>query len=118
MKEFPNGGANMKEQFYGYRLCASRMVIECAFGRLKASFHILTRVIMDINLTDLPAVIYACFVLHNYCELKQETINEQLVNAAVAYDCGFLPPPATGNQTCTANKKIWQDHKRYLSELF
>ena len=97
MKELPNGGANMKEQFYGYRLCASRMVIECAFGRLKASFRILTGV-MHINLTDLPAVIYACFVLHNYCELKQETINEQLVNAAVAYDHGFQSPPATANK--------------------
>ena len=27
VKEFPNGGANMKELFYGYRLCASRMVM-------------------------------------------------------------------------------------------
>ena len=52
MKEFPSGGSNMMEQFFGYRLCASRMVIECAFGRLKAWFRTLTSV-MDINLSGI-----------------------------------------------------------------
>lgn len=56
MKEFPSGGSNMMEQFFGYRLCASRMVIECAFGRLKAWFRTLTSV-MDINLSDLRTVV-------------------------------------------------------------
>ena len=80
------------------------MVIECAFGRLKARFRILTTV-MGINLTDLPEVIYACFVLHDYCELKQETINEQLVNAAVVYDQEFQPPSARSNQNNTSNQR-------------
>ena len=34
--------------------------IECAFGRLKARFRCLKRA-MDINLDELPYVIYACF---------------------------------------------------------
>ena len=36
MKEFSNGGKNNEEQFFGYRLSSARMVLECAFGRLKA----------------------------------------------------------------------------------
>uniref|UniRef100_A0A0E9SPZ6 DDE Tnp4 domain-containing protein n=1 Tax=Anguilla anguilla TaxID=7936 RepID=A0A0E9SPZ6_ANGAN len=47
------------------------MVIECSFGRLKARFGALRRA-MDINLDDLPFVINARFVLHNYCEAKKE----------------------------------------------
>lgn len=35
MKEFANGGATHQEQYFGLSLCKCRMVIECAFGRLK-----------------------------------------------------------------------------------
>ena len=58
------------------------MVIECSFGRLKARFDALKRA-MDINLDDLTHVIYACFVLHNFCELNNEKIGEDKVTAAV-----------------------------------
>ena len=34
---------------------------------------------MDINLHDLPAIIYACFVLHNYYEVNKESICENRV---------------------------------------
>ena len=76
MKEYANGGSNQQEQYFGYKLCSTRNVIECSFGRLKARFSALRRP-MDINLTDLPAVIYACFVLHNYCELNGESVSEE-----------------------------------------
>ena len=74
MKEFANGGKTQDEQFFGYRLSSARMVIECAFGRLKARFGCLRRD-MDINLDDLPYVIHACFILHNVCEINKEQIN-------------------------------------------
>lgn len=66
-------------------LCQSRMVIECAFGRLKAGFDCLKRA-MDINLNELPYVIYACFVIHNFCEVKKENIGEDKVSASIAFD--------------------------------
>ena len=64
MKEFANGGRTPEEQFFGYRLSSARMVIERAFGRLKARFGCLRRD-MDINIDDLPYVIHSCFVLRN-----------------------------------------------------
>ena len=67
MKEYANGGSTVQEQYFGYRLCNARNVIECTFGCLKAHFSALRRQ-MDINLDDLPTVIYACFILHNYCK--------------------------------------------------
>ena len=66
MKEYANGGSTAREQYFGYRLCSAWNVIECAFGRLKARFGALKR-FMDINMDDLPFVIYSCFVLHNFC---------------------------------------------------
>ena len=72
MKEYANGGSNAQEQYFGLSLCRARMVIECAFGRLKGQFGALRRA-MDINLNDLPFVIYACFILHNYCKAAMDT---------------------------------------------
>ena len=60
MKEFVNGGSNVKEQFLGFKLSSARAVIECAFGRLKGRFGCLRRE-MDINIQNLPYVIRVCF---------------------------------------------------------
>ena len=89
MKEYANGGATQQEQYFGMTLCRSLMVIECSFGR-KARFDALRRS-MDINLKDLPYVICACFVLHNFCESKNERINEEHVKTAMDYDQKFQP---------------------------
>ncbi|CAM4637451.1 unnamed protein product [Lepidochelys olivacea] len=60
-----------KEQF-NYRLSKCRMVVECAFGPLKACWScLLTR--LDFSETNIPIVIAACCVLHNICENKGET---------------------------------------------
>ena len=61
MKEYAGGGSTVQEQYLGYRLCSARNIIECSFGRLKARFECLKRS-MDINLEELPYVIYTCFI--------------------------------------------------------
>ena len=63
---------------FGLKLCGARFVIECSFGRLKARFGILRRP-LDINLEDVPHVVYACFVLHNFCEMCGDSINDDTV---------------------------------------
>ena len=79
MKECPDGGTTPAEQFFGNKLSSARMVIECTFGRLKGSFGVLRRP-MDVKLSDLPMVIYSCFVLHNFCEMKKEPVSESRFN--------------------------------------
>ena len=88
MKEYANGGSTTQEQYFGYKLCSARNVIECAFGRLKARFSSLRRE-MDINLIDLPTVIYACFILHNFCEVNKESIPDDRIGAAVLNDSQY-----------------------------
>ena len=61
-------GKNSRERFFGQRLSSARMVIECTFGCLRRE--------MDINLKELPAVIHSCFILHNFCEIRQKAVPE------------------------------------------
>ena len=70
-----------KSSFFGYRLSSARMVLECAFGRLKARFGCLRRD-MDIKLDDL-AYIHSCFIINNFCEIHKEPINPHYVTAAL-----------------------------------
>ncbi|RNJ79755.1 MAG: hypothetical protein EB829_01555, partial [Nitrosopumilus sp. H8] len=74
-----------------------------AFGRLKARFGALKRA-MDINIEDLPFVIYACFVLHNFCEINKESISEERVRMAIGYDRDFQPPTAANRYRSECNE--------------
>ena len=76
MKEYPKGGKDEREQYFGYRLSSARMVIENTFGRLKGRFGCLRRP-MDVNIKELPRLIMSIFILHDFCEV----INEMLPNA-------------------------------------
>ena len=116
MKEFPNGRKSQSELFYGFPLSSTRMVIECSFGRLKARFGCL-RKDMDINLNDLTYVIHACFILHNFCEIRNESISQEKVEATMRYDREFQPPRQSGYNVSTndnVNKKVRQIFVEYF----
>ena len=101
-----------KNRILDITLCSARNVIECAFGRLKARFGCLKRA-MDINSDDLPFVIYACFVLHNYCELNNESINKETIRMTINYDHDFQPLSAPNRYTSsneTEGKRIRRIH--------
>ena len=104
MKEFANSGNNQSEQFSGFRLLSARMFIECLFGRLKVRFGCL-RKDMDINLNDLTHFIHACFALHNFFEIRNESISQQEVKATMKYDRKFQPPKQSGYDVSTT--KTW-----------
>lgn len=95
-------------------LCSSRNVIECAFGRLKARFSALKRE-MDINLDDLPSVIYTCFVLHNFWEENKDCVSEELVRAVVNEEQWSQPlkVPATPSNECEGKRA-----RRVLTKYF
>ena len=117
MKEYANGGATVHEQYFGLTLCQSRMVIECAFGRLKARFGALKRA-MDININDIASVIYACFVLHNFCELHNETVGDDKVSSAVNYDRHFQPVVDSFNYRTSCNEAEGKKVRRILTNYF
>uniref|UniRef100_A0A8C0HBY2 DDE Tnp4 domain-containing protein n=1 Tax=Chelonoidis abingdonii TaxID=106734 RepID=A0A8C0HBY2_CHEAB len=66
------GSLDSGQELFNYRLSKCRMVVECAFGRLKGRWRsLLTR--SDLSQTNVPLAIAACCVLHNLCETKGET---------------------------------------------
>ena len=107
----------MQEQYFGMTLCSARMVTECVFDRLKARSGALRRA-MDINIRDLPYAIYACFVLHNFCELHNESVSDTLISSAVRYDRKFQPPTINNNYRTDCNeaegKRVRYELTRYL----
>ena len=93
------------------------MVIECSFGRLKARFGALRRA-MDINIADLPFVIFACFVLHNYCEERKEPVSERRVSASIQYDKDFQPSTQANNFRTDCNEHEGKRVRRVLTKYF
>lgn len=91
MKEYPGGGRNEREKYFGYKLSSARIVIENAFGRLKGRFGCLRRA-MDINISHLPNVILSTFILHNFCEVRREAVPDHILEAAVNFERRFQPP--------------------------
>ena len=74
--------SNDAEVVFSSMLRSARNQILCAFGRLKARWAIHTRKI-DLKLENVSNLIYACFVLHNFCEQRKSYIDEELVNAQI-----------------------------------
>ena len=112
MKEHSNGGSTAQEQYFGLKLCQSRMVIECSFGRLKARFGAVKRA-MDINLI---ATYHLCFVLHNFCELNNERISEDKVSSAINYEREFQPSTTAHNYR-TEGRRIRKLLTQYFDPL-
>ena len=79
MKEFQTCKTNA-EVIFNNILRSARNPIECAFGRLKARWSILTTK-MDLQLQIIPKVVHACFVLHNFSGLHANTIDKETVNS-------------------------------------
>ena len=117
MKEYLNGGSSPQEQYFGYKLCSARYVIKCSFGRLKARFGALKRA-MNINIRELPHVIYSCFVLHNYCEMNNESIGEDQVRQALNYDSIFQPPTISNRSLSHSNEVDGKRFRRIRTSYF
>ena len=117
MKEYAAGGSTPREQYFGYKLCSARNVIECSLGRLKARFACLKRA-MDINIDELPYIIYACFVLHNYCEFNKESVHNELVRNSVSYDGDFQPITDTNRYRTDKNESEGKRVRNVLAMYF
>ena len=83
MKEFGSCKTNAQVVFNSM-LRTARNPIECAFGRLKARWGVLTKRI-DFKLQNVPKIILTCFALHNYCEPKKSYIDKDIVRSHMQY---------------------------------
>ena len=77
MKEYETCNSD-SEVIFNNILRSARNPVECAFGRLKGRWRFLTKPV-DLNLDFVPIVVYACFVLHNFCEQNSSFVDNDLV---------------------------------------
>ena len=73
---------------------------------------------MDINLDDLTYVIYACFVLHNFCEIHHESVSEEKVRIAMNYNRHFQPGSIHNGYMSNCNESEGKSVRRVLMKFF
>ena len=83
MKEFSTSNLNAEVMFNNL-LRSSRSPMECAFGQLKARWEILSKRV-DLKLEQVPVIVYACFVLHNFCEINGINIDDDCVQRQIEF---------------------------------
>ena len=72
MKEFATCTTDA-QVIFNQMLRDARNAIECAYGRLKAGWPILS-VPLNFKLQEVPVIIITCFVLQNWCEERNNKI--------------------------------------------
>ena len=83
MREYSTCKSN-EEVVFNVILRSTRDPIECAFGGIKTRWQVLyKKKKMDFKLEKIPAIMYVCFVLHNFCERHSVYINEEHVNSKI-----------------------------------
>ena len=65
---------------FNYRLSRAIIVVELAFGRLKARRRRLLKQ-SEVVVENVPKVVTACCILHNMCEIHGETFDETWTQA-------------------------------------
>ena len=106
MKEFATCTTN-EQVVFNNLLRSSRNQVESAFGRLKARWQILNTKI-NLRLENVPQVIHACFVLHNFCSLNGIQIDDDCVQRQIAYE-RQMQPDVTQDRiySCTAVQGVY-----------
>ena len=87
----PMGGQQSRNSTLASPYAELKRVFECAFGRVKVRFPML-RMVIDINIDDIPYVMYSCVALHNYCKALKDLLAYNDICEAMSYDRDFQPP--------------------------
>lgn len=103
VKPFPHSAPLTPAQStFNYHLSESRMVVENAFGRMKARFrYVMKR--MECSIVNVNDTIRACCILHNMCEHFSDTADASWVTEARAID-ETRSQPQHSTSRCTSSR--------------
>lgn len=102
MKPFPQSGVLTSEmRQYNYRICRARIVVENAYGRLKARWRRLMKR-NDMHVNHIPNIIAAACILHNLCEVHGEHFNDAWLQDMS--DSNYSPPPTVAIRDGSSNQ--------------
>lgn len=88
------GKLTAEEESFNVYHSRGRVVVENAFGRLKARFRCLLKRI-DINYEFVPQLVNTCVILHNIIESKKEKFLQSWLTAVEEYNNIFPQPKKT-----------------------
>ena len=104
---------NSQQKYFNYRLSRARIVVENAFGRLKARWRRLMKR-NDMSTEHIPTVISACCILHNLCEIHGEYFNDMWLSNASEYEQPISSLPSTSSSSINAPQSTRNILMRYL----
>lgn len=82
LKPYTGTGLTQAQRRFNYRLSRARVVVECAFGRLKGRWRSLLKR-SDVRVDFMSTVVTSCCILHNLCEVYRDGFDEQWLNEEV-----------------------------------
>ena len=102
IKPYPGVGLGAKKTKFNNRLSRARVVVECAFGRLKGRWRSLLKR-NDVRVDHITNLVTACCILHNLCEIHQDSFDEQWLDEEVqasahpmSTSAAIIPSSSTG----------------------
>ena len=99
MKPYPGTGLGLKEKKFNTRLSRAHVVVECAFGRLKGRWRSLLKR-NDVRIESMTTLITACCILHNVCEVHQDSFDDHWLDEEV--QDSFTTPTTASTNTSSA----------------
>ena len=82
MKPFVGNGLSTKAKKFNARLSRARVVVQCAFGRLKGRWRSLLKR-NDVRIDHMTTLVTACCILHNMCEVHQDNFDSDWLDDEV-----------------------------------
>ena len=104
------------QKTYNYRLCRGRVVVELAFGRLKARRRRLLKR-NDMLMTNVPNVIAACCTFHNICEIHGDEFNDEWMQECES-NAEDGTQPNSSNVTSTSSCPDGEEIREILINYF
>lgn len=108
VKPFPHNAPLTPEQAtFNYHLSESRIVVENAFGRMKARFrYVMKR--MECDIVNVNDVIRGCCILHNMCEQFSDTADASWIAEARAIEQGRRQPDHSTTMCTSSGAEVRQ----------
>ena len=113
IKPYPGVALSARKIKFNARLSRARVVVECAFGRLKGRWRSLLKR-NDVKVDYITTFVTACCILHNLCEVHQDSFDDQWLDEEVqaTHNCNPSTSANTilSSSTGTAVREALCDH--------
>ena len=100
LKPYPGTGLSTKASKFNTRLSRARVVVECAFGRLKGRWRSLLKR-NDVSIDHMTTLVTACCILHNMCEVHKDSFDAQWLDDEVQASCRLTSSPSSTTPSST-----------------